>query len=143
MLSIDHLGAQFQYDIQSVELGLSAGLLNLEVTTVANASSPFSHLAPPTLHIEDAVVSVMSLDELGTEEVNVPVGWDTDTSTKTDNIFRIYINQHLALNNNHLTLRRTDVSHLAIDWTCECQNILWYRNPNNRLRLNCLVPVNG
>lgn len=139
-LTINHLGEDVVHGIAEVKLEVNDGQLNLEAKAIRNESGPFSHLSSPALYIEDATVSASSKSAIASEEIVVDDGWDTDEIEKEDNIFRICINQHLALNNNRVTLRRVD-DQIEVDWTCTCQNVLDFRDADNELRLHCSIPI--
>ena len=142
MLEIKHLAETVVYRVSNVQCAIDAGRLNVEVETTPIEGGPFSHLSNPTLFIENATVHVDSLSAIEHEKIDVETGWDTDEQQKSDNIFRININQHLALNNNHLIVRRTTSSEIEIEWRCTCQNILDFRDTDNELKLSCSVAIN-
>jgi hypothetical protein len=84
---ITHLGEPCVFDIDRCELSITEDGLDLDVFTNPNRNCPLGHLSAPTIHIESATVNAKTIEELTKEELNVPVGWDTDDDPKADNIF--------------------------------------------------------
>lgn len=139
-LTINHLGEDVVHELSDIKLEVADSQLNLEIKAIRNQNGPLSHLSSPALYIEDATVSASSKSAIVAEEISVERGWDTDGIEKEDNIFRICISQHLALDNNRVRLRRVD-DQIEIDWTCTCQNVLDFRDADNELRLQCSVSI--
>jgi hypothetical protein len=79
------------------------------------------------------------MEELNEEHLNVAVGWDTDEVSKEDNIFRIYISQHEALNNNRVQIMRMEANQVHIRWHSESQDFLDFRNPDCTVDVDCII----
>ncbi len=132
---ITHLGEPCVFDIDRCEMNITENGLDLNVFTHPNRECPLGHLSAPTLHIESATVGASTVEDLTEEELNVAVGWDTDAETKENNIFRIYVSQHEALNNNRLKIVRSQGRQIEIKWSADAQDFLDFRN------LDCTVEV--
>lgn len=140
-VEISHLGTPFIFEIATCKLAVTEQGLDFGVFTKPNKMSPFGHLSPPHLHIEAATVRASSIDELKCEELQVAIGWDTDEESKDDNIFRIYISQHEALNNNCVRISRRPNDDIEIRWSAESQDFLDFRNPNCSVEVSCVIDV--
>lgn len=136
---ITHLGEPCVFEIERCELSISEDGLDLDVFTNPNRGCPLGHLSAPTIHIESGTVGVKTIEALTAEELNVAVGWDTDEETKEDNIFRIYISQHEALNNNRVKITRNQDRQIEIRWHADAQDFLDFRNPNCTVEAYCVI----
>ena len=138
---ITHLGEPCVFDIDRCELNITKHGLDLDVFTKPNRECPLGHLSAPTIHIESATVGAKAINDLVEQELTVAVGWDTDEETKEDNIFRIYISQHAALNNNRVTIARNRSGQIEIKWFSDAQNFLDFRNPACTVETYCVIEV--
>ncbi len=136
---ITHLGEPCVFEIDRCELSITGEGLDLDVFTKPNRDCPLGHLSAPQLHIESATVNAKSIQDLIEEHLNVAVGWDTDEAIKEDNIFRIYISQHEALNNNRVTIVRYQDQRIEIQWCAEAQDFLNFRNPDCTVEVYCVI----
>lgn len=136
---ITHLGEPCVYEIERRELSVTSSGLDLDVYTKANKECPLGHLSAPELHIEYATVAATSREELIDEELNVEVGWDTDEESKEDNIFRIYISQHEALNKNRVKIVRNPANQIEIQWTAKAQDFNYFKNPDCSVHVYCVI----
>ena len=136
---ITHLGKPCVFNIDRCELNITKRGLDLDVFTKPNRECPLGHLSAPTIHIESATVGADAIEALTEEELNVAIGWDTDDETKEDNIFRIYISQHEALNNNRVTIVRNQGKQIEIRWHASAQDFLDFRNPDCTVEAYCVI----
>ncbi len=137
-----HLGEPCVFEVESCELSITENGLDLNVCTKPNLDCPLGHLAAPELHIESASVNAERVDELTEEHLRVAVGWDTDEAAKENNIFRISISQHEALNNNQLQITRKR-NELHIRWHSEAQDFIDFRNPDCTVEVYCVIREGG
>ena len=136
---ITHLGEPCVYEIDRCELSVTSDGLDFDVYTKKNKECPLGHLSAPELHIEYGTVTATTRAELTNEELNVEVGWDTDEESKEDNIFRIYISQHQALNKNQVRIIRNQANQIEILWTSEAQDFNYFKNPNCSVHVHCVI----
>ncbi len=136
---IFHLGEPFVFEIDKCSLKISDDGLDLDVWTRPNLDCLLGHLSAPSLHIESATVTANSLEDLKVERLDVASGWDTDAERKEDNIFRIDIGQHEALNNNRVYIAQRPDSRIEIRWHSEAQNFLDFRDPDCSLEVFCFM----
>jgi hypothetical protein len=136
---ITHLGEPCIFEIARCELNITEDGLDLDVFTKPNRDCPLGHLSAPEVHIESATVNSTSIHDLNEEHLNVAVGWDTDEASKEDNIFRIYISQHEALNNNRVKIVRTQDKRIEIRWYAEAQDFLDFQNPDCSVEVFCVI----
>ena len=136
---ITHLSEHCVFDIDRCELKITGDGLDLDVFTKPNRDCPLANLSAPTIHIESATVAAKTIEDLTEEELNVAVGWDTDEEIKEDNIFRIYISQHEALNNNRVSIVRNPDKQIEIKWNADAQDFLDFRNPNCTVEVYCVI----
>jgi len=140
---ITHLGEPCVFEIDRCELRITEDGLDLDVFTHPNRECPLGHLSAPTIHIESATIKAKTVGDLEKEELNVPVGWDTDEETKEDNVFRIYISQHEALNNNRVTIVRSQEARIEIQWFADAQNFLDFRDPDCTVEAYCVIQIDS
>lgn len=137
---IFHLGEPCVFEIDRSELAVTERGLDLDVFARPNVGCPLGHLSAPILHIESATVNAASIDELTEEEFEVEVGWDTDEVQKEDNIFRIYISQHAALNKNTVRIVRRRDGRIEVVWCSEGErDFNDFRGPAGRVEVFCVV----
>lgn len=136
---IFHLGEACVFDIDRSELTITDRGLDLDVFTRPNVGCPLGHLSAPHLHIESATVNATSIDDLTEEQFDIEVGWDTDEVSKEDNIFRIYISQHAALNNNKVRIVRRPGNRFEVVWRSESRDFLDFRNPESHVEVFCVT----
>ncbi|MBL8812826.1 MAG: hypothetical protein JNM43_21855 [Planctomycetaceae bacterium] len=136
---ITHLGEPCVFDIEKCKLSISEAGLDLDVFTNPNRDCPLGHLSAPTIHIESGSVGAKSLEALTAEELDVAMGWDTDEETQNRNIFRIYISQHEALNNNRVKITRNQDKEIEIRWQAEARDFLDIRNPGCKVDVYCVI----
>ena len=136
---ITHLGEPCVFDIARCKLSITEAGLDLDVFTNPNRDCSLGHLSAPTIHIESGTVGAKSLETLASEELNVAVGWDTDEEAKKNNVFRIYISQHEALNNNRVKITRNQDNEIEIWWQADAQDFLDFRNPGCKVEAYCVI----
>ena len=136
---ITHLGEPCVFDIERCELSIGDDGLDLNVFTNPNRDCPLGHLSAPTIHIESGTVNAKTIDTLTEEELNVAVGWDTYEERKEGNIFRIYISQHAALNNNRVKITRNQDQQIEVKWTADAPDFIDFRNPDCTVEAYCVI----
>jgi hypothetical protein len=137
---IFHLGEPCVFEIDRSELKVTDRGLDLDVFTRPNPDCPLGHLCAPELHIESATVKATSTHDLTDELFEVAVGWDTDEAQKEDNIFRIYISQHAALNKNRVRIVRRPGNRIEVVWRSEGErDFLDFRNPAPCVEVFCVT----
>ncbi len=139
-LTIRHQDGDCVYDVESVMLNVDANGLDLEISTKENPDCVLGFLPAPSLYVESGTISVSTAAELQSEKLQVSSGWDTEDGEKEDNIFRIYIGQHQALDNNILTLERTESGQVQIYWVSDSVDFNYYddRAKRNELELSAV-----
>lgn len=138
---VTHLGEPCVYEIDHCELNLTDRGLDLDVFTRPNDACPLAHLGEPTFHIESATVDAYTIEGLTEEYLSVDVGWDTDDERKEDNIFRVCISQHLALDNNRVEMVRNQNDQFEIKWTATAQDFIDFRNPDCTIEVHCVIEL--
>ena len=73
------------------------------------------------------------------ERFQVEVGWDTDEVRKEDNIFRICISQHAALDENKVRIVRRPCNRIEVVWRSVSQNFEDFRDPPSRIEVFCVI----
>jgi hypothetical protein len=132
---IYHQDGLCEYRVSEVRLRVVGGSLDLEIETERNPTCRLSGLGSPKLYVEAATVRAVSLAKLEREEIVVPIGWDTAEISKFDNIFRIYLSAHFALDNNVLTIERVDRDAVHIVWEADSVDLNYYDDRAKRNRV--------
>jgi hypothetical protein len=140
---IHHQDGLCEYRISRVRLTIQGGSLDLEISTERNPECSLGGLGSPTLYVESASVQAASPPELQREDVNVLVGWDTDELSKSDNIFRIYLGEHFALDNNVLAIERVNIHELRLRWEADCVDLNYYDERAKRNRVEAHATFRG
>ena len=125
---IRHQDGLCVFEIETIELRVTKDGLNMEIETKENSDCVLGFLPPPSLFIENAIVPVNCLEDLGQEQidVNIGVGWNFDEASKQNNVFRIYIGQHQSLDNNHLSIERISPTEIKISWIADAVDFNYY-----------------
>ena len=132
---IHHQDGDCRFTICRVELTLADRELDLEIETDENPDCPLGFLPPPLLVVESADIGAANLGELEDARLEVARGWEGDDATTERNVFRVYIGQHEALDDNRLSLRRLDERTIAIHWTAESEDFNYYDERAKRTKL--------
>lgn len=132
---IHHQDGLCEYRIADVRLRLIGGSLDIEIKTDKNRDCPLGGLGAPRLYVESATVAARSIATLQYEKVVVPVGWDTDEASKDDNIFRIYLGAHFAMDNNVLSIERVGSDEFLIAWDADSVDLNYYDDKAQRNRI--------
>ncbi|MEO0536163.1 MAG: hypothetical protein AAF215_20100 [Cyanobacteria bacterium P01_A01_bin.123] len=135
---IHHQDGTCPFNVANIKLSVKDGKLDLEIETHENEDCVLGFLPSPTLYVENTEVTARTLAELTREELDVPIGWNTD-----DNIFRIYIGQHQALDHNKVTIRRRNPTEIEIDWKSDAVDFNYYdeRARRNVIEAHCVYIV--
>ncbi len=128
------------YEIESVDLTVSDGLMDLEIKAKPNDDCVLGFLPNPVLTIEDATISAPDVAELNAETLDVKDGWESDGEEKEEDVFLIYLGQHTALDNNHLELKRLSENQIEISWKCDAVDFNYYdeRAKRNPIEVHCV-----
>jgi len=118
-VTVFHQEGTCVYEISGAAMTISDGELDMGITTSENKDCRLGILGPPSLAIESASVSAADMSELTEEEINVAVGWDTEEEIKEDNIFRIYLAEHHALDNNKVLISRCGPEEITVSWRAD------------------------
>jgi hypothetical protein len=134
-LLIHHQDGLCEYGVKNIRLEVSARGLALELEAEENPDCALGSFGAPTLYVEAATVSATSLADLEREYIDVPVGWDTDEASKEDNIFRIYIGEHFALDNNKVAIERIGPGEFRLRWSADAADLNYYDERAKRNRI--------
>ncbi len=138
IVKIYHQDGLCEFPVKDIDFSIGEKKFDLEISTSAG-TGPLAGLGEPHFGIDDATISVSSIDDLTVEALTEVQGWDTLETSKADNIFRVYFGEHLGVDNNEVSLTKNDDGTLTILWKGDAPDFNYYDERAKRNKIEVLV----